>query len=323
MSVTRKALMRMACVREGTPGTYTAPSVELPFTSQDVNQEWETIADNSIVGVAFKDIPAQGVRGVRGPLEVQADLDTMSVLLKAGFGYLDTGVYTMPADKNEEALSFVRLDGVKTNKYAGCFLNNFAFKSSAKEDAKISADVLGYRVETRDDTAFPAMSTTPGTRILHHHADSIRGSGYVRIGTQDDALAAGDNVFVKEINFGVNWQFDFDYYNGIESLIPLSGQAGTPETTFSMIVNRHETDNYKTWVDARTALQAEILYYASATKTMLIRIPNFILTGAPISGDDVPSVELKTVVGRNGTGTSYDNANMEFVSPIQVTITNS
>jgi len=322
MSITRKATMKMACIRENPAGTYVAPNVLLPFTSQDANQEWESIPDNSVVGVAFKNLPVQGVRAVRGPIEIQADLNTLPVMLLAAFGAVGTGVYSLPTTANAEALSFCLLNGVKTNKYAGCFLNNFNFKSSAKEDAKITADILGYKAEGRDDTAFPTTSISEGSRILHQQADSVNGSGYVRIGDQGNALAAGDNVAVKEIGFGINWGFDTDHYNSMESLIPLSGAAGVPEASFKLVLNRHDTDQYHAWRDAHTHLQAEIKYYVSATKSLLIQVPNFILR-PKLSGDEIPSVDLDIIVGRNGIGTDYSNANMAFVTPIRVTHANA
>lgn len=318
MAVTKKVLRKVAAKLESSYGVYVAPDVLLPFTSATPKQGFSMIPDESIVGIAFKGLPAQGVRKLDGSIEMQADLNTLPVILEAAFGTNSTGVFTCPATSNNKSLSICGLDGVKTNKYTSCFLNNFAFKSEAEGGVMVSADVLSAIAETRDDTDFPTINTTAGTRILHQHCAS---SGYFRIGDQSDALAAGDNrTDLKALNFGINWGFALDYANGQGALQP---QSVAGEATLSFTIAEHTSDAFMAWRDARTVLQLSALYYLSATKTMLIEIPNFVITECVISGDDKAKQEVACAVARNGISTAYENANMTFNSPVRVTIVNS
>lgn len=321
MATTRKRLKTVAVVREGTPGSYTAPTTLLPYTTFDVHQEFEMIEDLSIVGVAFADLPVQGARLILGTIEPQGEVTAIAPLMKWAFGYNSSTLYTCPADKNEEAISIVAKDDVKTYKYAGCYCKSFTVSSAPKGPLIFKFDVIGWKAETRDDTAWPTISVNPGTRILHQHAGST--NGYARLADQADALAAGDNQEVKNISFGVNWNFDNDFVNDQGTLIPLSGHGGIPSADLSIQIARHTSDTWKAARDAATALQAAIRYYAGAAAAMLFEFPNLSIKTMPESGDEVPSQDITFNVARNGRGTTYSNANMSFVSPIRLTLTNS
>jgi len=318
MGTTQKHLRKIAAIIESAYGVYEAPDTLLPFVQASPKQSFAMIEDESIVGVATKDLPVQGVRKVDGNFETEADILACIPLLEAAFGANTAKVFTLPADKNTKTLSICALDEVKTNKYAGVFVNNFMLKSSAEGDLRITADLLSAIAETRDDTAFPTVSVNPGARLLHQH---MSGSGYVRIGDHADALAAGDNYTnIKDIGFGINWNFALDYANSQTALTPLSGR---PDVTLEITLADHSADTFIAARDAGTKLQLEALYYYSATGSLLIQIPNFIIEDVVISGDDKAKLELKTVVGRNGISTSYENANMAFNSAIKTTLINS
>lgn len=315
-------LKKVAGIIEVTPGTYLAPNVLLPFTSFTPKFEYAMIEDESIVGIAFPDLPVQGVHKVAGSLAAQVDIDSIEVLLEAALGSVSSQVYSCPTTKNVKSMSFVMLDEVKTNKYAGVYLNSFMLESEAEGDLKVAADIIGWKAEVRDDTAFPAMSTEPGTRLVHHHACGS-GTGYMRIGDQTDALAAGDNFTPESIAAGINWQFDHQYGNCQEPLIPLSGAAGRPEAVFNFTVPRHEADTLLGFRDNHTSLQAELLYYASASANLKIQIPNLVIESLEKSDDDVTKLNIACKVARNGIGSNYSNTNMSFNTPIQITVDNT
>lgn len=321
MAVTKKFMKKLAASRETAYGDGTAAAIQLPFTAGWGKQGFNMIPDESILGVAFRGLPGQGVRKFEGSPEIQCELNTLPVLLKAAFGAESGGVYTLPTTGNSESLNLCGLDAVKTNKWPGIILNNWFLKSEAEGDLKLSAEMLTSIAETRDDTAFPAMSIEPSLalRIFHQHCGGA--NGYVRLGDQADALAAGDNLTnVKSLSCGVNWGFSYDYVNAVGSLQPQSNRG---EASFAMTLAEHTTDAYKTWYEARTTLQAAIYYYVAANKTLLIEIPNIVIEDLNISDDDKSKVDFKFMVARNGIGTDYDNANMAFVSPIRITLVNS
>jgi len=320
-NILRKLAIKAEVVQD--PRVYIAPDTLIGFNSSQAKQEHEMIEDESIVGVAFKDLPLQSIRKVTGTIEADAEDTSIATMLAVAFGADSSQVYTMPDDKNERSVSMVYLDEVKTNKYAGCFLNNLKFDSSSGEGLKWSLDYIGYLAEVRDDTAYPTPSINPGNRFLHQQLCGT-GSGYFRIGDQANALDSGDNNDkIESLSLGFNWAFDFMNANCQQSLLPLSGQGGRPEATFEFVIARHDADTFLAWRDARTQLQADILYYGSATSQLQFEIPNFVVTAVEKTDDDVTKLNVTLALARNGLGTNYTNSNMTFNSPIRATLTNS
>lgn len=317
--ITRKVTRKFAVKKEGTKGTYEAPDILIAFESGLAKQTFTMLEDESITGTAFKNLPLQNVRAIEGSKSVVADVATLPFFLEQLCGAEGiAGVYKPDMQKNDFSFSLASLDGVKTNKYAGLCMNNFMLVSEAENKVKINFDIISPEAEVRDDTSFPSISTAPTIELLHRHLD---GTGYFRIGDQANALASGDNITdLKKIEFGNNWNFALDAVNSIKQLPAVSGQA---DMTLSIQIAEHTTDNYKTWLDARTPLQLEAYWYASAAATLKLQIPNIIITDVVISEDDKGRVDLTLAVGRNGYGTNYDNDNMEFIEPFALTLVNS
>jgi len=324
MAETINVLRKVAAKIEVTPGTYLAPDVLLPFTSFTEKQQFDMIEDASIVGVAFMDLPAQGVRRVSGSLEGQVEKDAIVPILEAGWGAVAAKVFTTPEDKNVKSLSFAALDGVKNNRYAGSYLKTIEFTSAAEGDLKYSAEIIAFKAEDRQAVGdFPAISTSPSTvRFLHHHAGGA--SGYMRIGDQANALAAGDDMGIEEVTFGLQWNFNEQFDNTSQgALIPLSGGDGRPTASLTFKISRHDADTFHTFRDNFTALQADFKYFQSATGIFQAEIPNFVVTDVVTSEDDINRLDVTCMVARNGTGSTFSNTNMAFISPIRVSLTNT
>jgi hypothetical protein len=320
MATTRKVIRKAAVEIEGTAGTYQEPNTVLPFTTLNIGKKYEHIQDESNIGYAFRDLSLQSIYEVAGNVESQVDVLTVAPLLEAMFGAESSGNYTLPDEENTKTLSLFALDAVKSNKYDGIRLNNAMLKSEAKGPLSFTADLLG-ETETRDATAWPTMSVVQGTRLQHRHAD---GTGYIRIGNQDDALGAGDNMGLASWELGVNWNFAAQYDNQAqETLTPLSGAAGRPGCSFNFVVARHTADTFLAWRDNHTALQAEIYVYASATAALKIQIPNFVVPVVNVPDEDVAPINVEAMVARNGYDTTYSNTNFSFLSPIKAILTNS
>lgn len=322
MPVTTKILRKAAIKVEGTAGTYDAPNALLPFTSVQPKLELSQIEDESILGTSFKDTPLAGVRKATGSIACQAEAFVLEPMLEAAFGAVGSKIFTLPEAGNSKSISLCVLDAVKTNKYAGLYLNNFTLQSKAEAGLDWTTDLIGYVNEVRDDTSFPSISVNPGTRFLHQHL--YAGSGYARLGDQADALAVGDNLTnLKDVMFKVNWNFAHDFVNSQDSLQPVSGGGGRPECDFTLQLASHSVDTYHAWRDAGTLLQAEFLYYASATAQLKIQVTNFKIIDVDVTQDDKARLDIKCKVGRNGRGTSYVNGNMTTTSPIRITLTNA
>lgn len=316
---TKKILREMAMVDEETYGSYVTPTYLIPFLSGIPKQSFAMIEDDSIVGNAHKSLPLQGVRSLGGSIEVNADAITLPLFLRQICGAVAVGnVYTPVTTRNTKSMSGCLLDAVKTNKFAGLVMNGFKISSQAESKLKLGFELLSSIAEVRDGTVFPTPSYYPGTEFIHQHADGT--NGYFRVGDQSDVLASGDNLDIKSFELGINWNFALDAVNSQTQLQPKGAMC---ETTLSFQIAEHTTDQWKAWADARTPLQLQARYYASATADLIIRIPNFIIPEAPVSEDDKARVDISAIVGRNGMGTSYSNDNMEFNTPFQFELVNA
>ena len=319
MSITTKTLRKVAAVIEDTYGTYKTPTTLLPFTAESISQKFSMIEDASITGQNFKDLPVQGIRDNAGSLESQVDVLTLPVLLEAACGAAGVaGVYTpVTVARNLKSLSLCCLDGVKTVKKAGICVNNFKISSSAEGDLKASLDGVSSVAEVRDDTSFPTPSIFPGVRLVHRHAE---GTGYIRIGDQADALASGDNQKLTSFECTLNPNFILEAYNSQSKTAPVS--CGM-EAGLSFTIAEHDADTFFVWRDNLTALQLKAYFYVSSAASLLIEIPNFIVSEVAVTEDDKAKQTVTCMVARNGIGSSYSNANMTFNAPIRYTIDNS
>lgn len=327
MAVTTKPLKKFGVVREVSAGSYLDPTTLVPVTSCDLKQSFDLIPDESLVGVCFPNAPLQGVRKCGGKIVMDVDALSSAAMLVAMTG-TTASPYDLHATANNETLSITDLNEVKLNKRAGCSVSQWTITSQPNKALSASLDILGFVAESRATPTWPGTITiNPGTLFLHHH---LRSTGYARIGDQADALAAGDAVGLEEVVFGGNWNRKDDFDNTSQgSLQQLSGGGGRPSASLSFKISRHDSslatqnDTVMGWRDAGTLLQMELYYYASATATLKVQIPNFRLSDADPTGDAISRIACKAGVGRNGIGASYVNSYMALNAPIRLTLVNS
>lgn len=297
----------------------------LPLTGGIVMQEFDMIEDESISGEGFRDIPQQGGRHVAASgVPFQFDKTASAVLLEAGFGNVSSGVYTL--GNNTKKLSICALDSVNANKYANVYLRKLAFGSKAGEKLMLTADIIGKTAQDRAATsAFPVAA---GFGVPFVHQEFGGTNGFIRVGDAADALTSGDDQVIEELTWAVDNAFGEAFANENDAgdargiLTPLFGQEGWPTVEGSFVVARHDSDQWLQWAEDHTPLQMSAYCYKNATATVRIEIPRFVVQ-AEVTDDDVTKINVTMHIGRNGTGTSYANANMAFTSPIRVTLVNT
>lgn len=319
MGTTRKVLKKVAIKVEASAYVYGAPDTLLPWTEFTVKAVYDMVQDDSIIGVAWRGLPNQGYKTVEGTLAGYLDVLTSEVLLEAAFGANSSKTYTLPTTENAKTFSMAAVDEVKTYLFTGCVIKKFTITSKTGERLAFSADVLAY-TKSRDDSAYPTINVNPGAYLLHRQAS---GTGYMRIGDQTDALAAGDNQYLDELEISFSWNFDHQFDNSGQTTKQfVSGQGGRPEAEMKAVLSRHDSDTPLTWRDSRTALQAEFYWYSSATANLKIQVANFV-NQVDVGDDDLPKVSLDCGIYRNGVSTSYDNANMAWNSPVRAILDNA
>lgn len=317
MSTTK--VMRKLSAQIQTGATYESNAAFLmPFVSESIMQKYDDIADESILGVGFKDIAQQGVRHVEGSISQNLDVVSCAPILEAAFGALSSQVYTLGT--NSKKLSLCALNDINAIRYANVYVKKIKLSSSVNNLWKLDYDVLGVTAQDRVATSnFPTV-TAPDDPFTFHETGGT--TGYVRLGNTADALAAGDNINIEDFSLEINTGFDAQYCNvGLATLTPAFGMVEA-SCSGSFKVARHDADTLLAWQDAHTALQMAIYIYKSATDNILIEIPRLVIK-VDLTDDDIAKQSVEMMIGRNGVGTSYKNANMAFTSPVRITTDNS
>lgn len=311
--------LKAACYQLQSGSSYEENAMfSLPFMSENMQQGFDVIEDEAIVGHAFKNVPVQGNRHVGGSFSQQLDAISIEPLLEAAFGTNSSGVFSCNGATNVKKLSVCTLDSVNAKQFANVYVKSLSIKGAASGKFTVDYELIGVTAENRVATnSYPASPTAIGTFFVFNHGG---GNGYFRVGDHSDALAEGDNQSIDNFEIAMECGFDEQYTNNQTTLIPIFGMT-PPKFTGNFKIARHEDNTYLTWRDNFTSLQATLYLYLDATHTIKIEIPNF-KVNVDISDDDLPQQSIEMLIGRNGLGTSYANANMAFTSPVRITVVN-
>mgnify|MGYP003564665610 CR=1 FL=1 len=291
----------------------------MPFTAEGMNQGFDHIEDESILGYAFKDTPAQGNRHVGGAFSMQLDAVSIEPLLEAAMGTHAAGVFSCDGTTNAKKLSVCTLDSVAAYQYANVYVKSLSIKGSAGGKWSVECDLVGVTAESRQAVgSFPGSVTNPNQFMIFTNCG---GTGYFRVGNHADALASGDNLEIDDFELNMECGFDEQFANSQTTLTPTFAMTA-PGFDGSFRIARHEDNTFLDFRDNDTALQAELYIYLNATNTIKIEIPNFKIDNN-LTDEEIIQQGVDMMIGRNGLGTSYTNSNMAFVSPVRITVVNS
>lgn len=291
----------------------------MPFNTNSLNQTVDPIRDDSIIGEGFDDIPQLGPTHQVGSITQNLDVISCAPILEACMGSRVANVYTFA--NHAKKLSSCFLNSVSANQYANSYIKRMKISGSSANLIKLDYDLFGTTRVVREATsAFPSAPTAPGNPFTFHEMGGV--NGYVRVGDAVDGLTSSDNISIEDFSIEFNGGFDEQFDNvSVLSMTPVYGM--TPfQVSGSFRLSRYDNNQWLTWADDFTPLQMEMRIYKSATENITIRIPRFNIS-AEITDDDLPKMNITMGIGRNGTGTSYKNANMTFTSPMQITVDNS
>lgn len=309
------------CLQEQSSSSFEEDAmISIPYTSYDFVQKRNMIDDESYRGLAFKDLPQKGVNDTSGVIGCNLDLVSFAAYIKAVTGYYSGGIALFDQSTiNVTKMSLARRDGISYKKYANVYAKSFKISGSSDNLISTSLDLIGVTPEDRAALAgYPTPIAEAGEALSFHE---MSGSGYFRVGDQADALAAGDNLKIEEFSFEIVTGFDAQHYNAYQILTPEFGQV-PPGVTGSFRISTHNVDTFIDFRDNATKLQLELLIYKSATQSLKVVVPNFIID-LELTDDDLARQGVTMKIGRNGVGTSYVNSNYSFTSPIHFTVVNT
>jgi hypothetical protein len=290
------------------------------------NQGFDSIEDDSILGQGFSNVPQQGPRHTGGTYNFNVDAVSMVPLFSAALGNVSTKTYTFNGS-HDRKLSIAELNSVNCIQYTSCYVKSLKLSASKGGLLKADTELFSLHPQTRTTVgSFPSI-TVPGLPFNFHEAGGT--NGYIRVGDQVDALSSADNIKIDNLNIEMTCGFDELYANesdlatpqALGPLTPLWGMV-RPSVKMSFKIPKFVIATFLTAQENHTGMQADIYFYKSATSTLRIRIPNFIIK-ADLTSEDLTGMNIECSIGRNGISTSYVNSFMTINSPIEITVVNA
>lgn len=165
---------------------------------------------------------AEGVKRVRGVLEIEPRPDDLAFLLPYILGAAASGNNFALAETLPDFILDVD-KGPKICRYAGCKINSAAFKSSAGRPLSVALDIVG-QTEDSTITPFPAISATLSTMQPYVHHQGVVTINSVVYNADDlemiiDNALLADRFFMSQTLIGIP---EGDRYVGIGFTSPFT-----------------------------------------------------------------------------------------------------
>lgn len=262
---------------ESTVGTPVVVTDKVPFRSEDLNEMFNQVQDNSLCGPAARPKPQQGTGIVEGSIEYHLRYTQNQLLLKTFFGtYLtDTpvvGTNTYSLDPNIDGSSLtVAIDKqVSVWEFAGWKPSELTISGSNTEGIIIEADGMAISLDLAS-----ALNTTGVLSGLSVSEDIVLFQDVtLRIGDLADALDSSDDLSVSEFEININRALEATEVNSRNRLEAL--ENAFRETTLEITIPRYELNTFINFHKNHTQLQAS-LSVSDGTNTIEFLIPNMLV----------------------------------------------
>lgn len=270
--------------------------VQIPFIDGIINNRYDTLEDNSIVGFGFSDTPVQGNSSTTG--EYSFNIDPISILpiLNATIG---SETYLVPG--HTKKLSVVTHDNVQDLEYSNCYIKSFII--SGNKNNNIVGNISLVSIDTPTVGIFPTIYSPTRcftfqecTLLVGDHIDTLNNSDRISFDSFKLEIISGLDEVVDSESHWIEW-----------------GQV-TPSIKFNFTVPKYQSTIWQDWNN--TNLQLELLLYKSIAEQIKIQMPN-IKIKSELKSDAITNVNIDCTLGRNGINGEYVNGNMRYVSPIR------
>lgn len=262
---------------ESTSNTTVNATQRLPNLEFTPDKEYQYLLDESLQGNAFQRKPDLGVVDIRGSWRMLADYQTSSVILKHFFGTLSGGKYSFDAALTasltlaiDKTVSVWELGGVFINQLVHTWGPGFSELSG-------TLIAMGLTYTGGQNTATELLNLLPATARKCKSAPDLT----VRLGVASAVLSSSENISVQSGTLTLTRPMAETHANAAREIRkPVAN--GFASGGLEMALTRYDTNQYTTWLDANTSLQAALLYDeegGSGTKEWYI--PHLTLTTAP------------------------------------------
>lgn len=271
-------LAKAGVVEQSAYGTPLAVTELLPIKPGfDGDSLFRLLADEVLEGKASQRVADQGVRETKGRLPVQLRYQSAYLLLKHFFGTFAANKFSLDNSIEGKFLTLAAEKQVSVWEFVGVKIPRLSIESS-HEAVMLTADLVAKTLNetgTVNTSATLAALSNTSPNLLHSHLN-------FRIGDTVDALAAGDEVKISSFALELDRGMDEVHVN--EDRTPIEGvEPQRRNVTLRFQLERYTTNQFRTWLAARTILQARLFFDDPAsTKSFEILLPELLLETAPV-----------------------------------------
>jgi hypothetical protein len=277
-----------------TPVNVTQRLPNLEFTP---DKEYQYLLDESLGGNVFRRKADLGVVDIRGTWRMLADYRLACVICTHFFGSLAAGRYTF-ASALTATLTMAIDKQVGVWELSGVFINQLVHTwGPGFSELSGTLIAMGVTYSGGQNTATELLNLLPPTARKCKSAPDLT----LRLGVDSAALTATENIKTQSGSITLNRTMAETHENGAREIRkPIA--SGFADGTLEAVLTRYDTNQYKTWLDANTSLQAALLYdEEGGAGTKEWYIPHLTLTAAPnpVSG---PEFIPQSIAGDITTG---------------------
>ena len=194
--------------------------------------------------------------------------------------------------------------------------NNLTISGAVGEKIMFSTDIIGYDLLRTDDAgitnAIAAVTGLSPAELTNVHFDDL----IFRIANLDNAIASGDQYKINSFEFGIENVLTDPQHSTVASGHTDNALALEPKRNGQRVVKlsitlpRYESDQFFSWLNAGTALQAD-LKFATGSYEFNILLPVLYVAGdaaANIGGAELVEPTINFIPIRNNS----TNTDMTF-----------
>jgi hypothetical protein len=271
----------MGIKAETTLGTVVAVDKKVAYISDTLDQQYQHIQNQALLGTGAPKNSIQSTRQVGGSFQTYWTYALIDPLLKQFFGTHTVNAsgddhYAMDENIDGKGLTIAINKQVSVHEYAGFKLGEMTISGSPTDGVRLGFSGFGMArsLASATNTANVLAALAETSNEMQFHDLTLR------IGDLADALAAGDNVQVSGFSLTINRSLKQDQVNSNTLLEAL--EDGFRTGSLSITLPRHTTDQFITWHTAHTVLQAELAFDNGTDPYKKIRLPQIQVVSAPI-----------------------------------------
>ena len=266
----------MGAGKESTFRTGVAMTDRIPFLSETLSEQIAFIEDDALVGTAGRNQLDLGPISYTGKINTElrytqksgsyyCGVDLLLALAMGGTPAYASSVTTLTLGESPSTAATIAINKqVAYWEFLSCYMNGFELTSKAGDFLHADFDVVAYNLlrtgTTNGATQFSNLAASGGKRVLF-------GDMTFRLGDTADALAAGDNIGIKDFKFSMKNNLTGPQFsspdnsathtNGSLTIQPV--RNGFREVMLEFTLPRYESSGWgtqlETWKAAKTSLQ--------------------------------------------------------------------